>query len=240
MTEERKKQLQDSFARVRAEIAARNPEAILLAATKTVPVEDINYAIDHLGLTHIGENRVPELLEKYDGIHKATPDGKPVSIHFIGHLQTNKVKYIIDKVDVIQSLDRLSLAEEIQRQAEKHDRTVDVYVEVNIGREEAKSGVDPDKVEEFLSEISGFSRIRVAGLMTMAPKCASFEEYLKYFAEMRQIFIDNTEKIMHNRLEACLSMGMSDSYTAALEAGSGMIRVGSTLFGARVYPEVRK
>ena len=236
MTEERKEKLKENFARVRAEIAARKPNAVLLAATKTVPVEEINYAIDRLGLTHLGENRVPELLEKYDAIRKTTPDGKPVKIHFIGHLQTNKVKYIIDKVDVIQSLDRLSLAEEIQRQAEKHDRTVDVLVEVNIGREEAKSGVDPDRVEEFMDQISSFSRLNVRGMMTMAPKCASREEYLKYFAEMRQIFIDISQKKMHNRLEAYLSMGMSDSYTAALEAGSDMIRVGSTLFGARVYP----
>lgn len=237
MTDERKEKLRENFARVRAEIAARRPEAILLAATKTVPTEEINYAIDHLGLTHIGENRVPELLEKYESIHKYTPDGKPVQIHFIGHLQTNKVKYIIDKVDVIQSLDRLSLAEEIQRQAEKHQRTVDVFVEVNIGREEAKSGVDPAEVGAFLDQLTAFSRIRVRGMMTMAPKCASFEEYSKYFAEMRQIFIDNSEKNVHNRLEACLSMGMSDSYAAALSAGSDMIRVGSTLFGARIYPE---
>ena len=109
-------------------------------------------------------------------------------------------------------------------------------MEVNIGREEAKSGVDPSSVGAFLDEISSFSRIRVIGLMTMAPKCASDEEYLKYFAEMRQIFIDISEKNVHNRLEACLSMGMSDSYEAALMAGSGMIRVGSTLFGARIYP----
>ena len=236
MTEERKEKLRENFARVRETIQRYNPQATLLAATKTVPVEEINYAIDHLGLTHIGENRVPELLEKYEGYRKSTPDGKPVQIHFIGHLQTNKVKYIIDKVDVIQSLDRLSLAAEIPRQADKHDRTVDVMVEVNIGREEAKSGVDPAEVSAFLEEISTFYRIRVVGLMTMAPKCASREEYLKYFAEMRQIFIDISEKNVHNRLEACLSMGMSDSYEAALEAGSNMIRVGSTLFGARVYP----
>ena len=240
MTEERKEQLKENFDRVRGELQARNPNAVLLAATKTVPVEEINYAIDHLGLCYIGENRVPELLEKYDAIHKVTPSGKPVEIHFIGHLQTNKVKYIIDKVDVIQSLDRLSLAEEIQRQAEKHDCTVDVLVEVNIGREEAKSGVDPDQVEDFMDKISDFPRLRVRGMMTMAPKCASREEYFKYFAEMRQIFIDISQKKMHNRLEAYLSMGMSDSYTVALEAGSDMIRVGSTLFGARIYPEGRK
>ena len=237
MTEERKEKLKENFARVRAEIAERNPHAVLLAATKTVPVEEINYAIDHLDLRYIGENRVPELLEKYEAIHKTAPDGTPVKIHFIGHLQTNKVKYIIDKVDMIESLDRISLAEEIQRQAEKHDRTAEVLVEVNIGREEAKSGVDPDRVAEFLSEISAFSRIKVRGLMTMAPKCASFEEYLKYFAEMRQIFIDIWGKNVHNKLETYLSMGMSDSYTAALSAGSDMIRVGSTLFGARIYPE---
>lgn len=199
----------------------------LLAATKHVPVEMINYAVGELGLDLIGENRADELCEKYPYIDKRA------EIHFIGTLQTNKVKYIIDKVSMIHSLDRIGLAEEIDRQAKKCNKIMDVLVEINIGEEDAKSGVSPAEAEEFLSVIGNFSSLRVRGFMTMAPKCSCSEDYRKYFKETYQIFIDILTKKTHNIVEPVLSMGMSDSYTIAIEEGSDIIRVGQALFGAR-------
>lgn len=237
MTEERRTEIRENFEKVREQIRALQPGARLLAATKTVSVEEINYAIDELNLEYVGENRVPELLEKYGDLHRVTGEGRPVEIHFIGHLQTNKVKYIIDKVDLIQSLDSLGLAAEIEKRASKIGRVMDVLVEINIGREEAKGGIDPDDVYEFLDAVAAFPHVRVVGIMTMAPKCECDAEYLKYFTETAQIFIDISQKKLHNIIEPILSMGMSGSYEAALRAGSGMIRVGSSLFGARTYPD---
>lgn len=199
----------------------------LLGATKRVSVDEINYAVSELGLDLIGENRADELCEKYPLIDKRA------EIHFIGTLQTNKVKYIIDKVSMIHSLDSVRLAEEIDRQAKKYNKIMDALVEINIGEEDAKSGIAPDEIEEFLSSVSKFGNVRLRGIMTMAPKCADSEEYRKYFKETYQIFIDILTKKTHNIVEPVLSMGMSDSYAVAIEEGSDIIRVGQGLFGAR-------
>lgn len=200
----------------------------LLAATKTVPADVINYVTGELGITDIGENRVQELLEKYDSLNKEN-----INIHFIGSLQTNKVKYIIDKVCMIHSLDSVKLAREIDKQAKKIDKIMDVLVEVNIGEEENKGGVMPLELENFLGELEQFKNIRVRGLMTIAPICEQKSDYYKYFAKTYQFFIDILPKKIHNIYSPVLSMGMSQSFEPAIECGSNLIRLGTVIFGNR-------
>lgn len=226
--------LTENLPQIQAEVEALGQgKATLLAATKTVPVDLINYAIDHLGLTCIGENRVQELLEKYDVLHK---DG--VEIHFIGRLQTNKVKYIIDKVSLIHSVDSEKLAREINRQAEKHGIVMDILVEVNIGREDSKGGIYPEELSAFLDTLAAYEHIRVVGLMAIPPADAKKEETVNYFQQTYQIFVDILQKKLHNIDRYVLSMGMSDTYKEALVCGATVVRVGSALFGKRVYPKI--
>ena len=221
------------LVRERLKAAAKDRPVTLLAATKTVPVEVINYAIDEMGLTCIGENRVQELLSKYDALHK-----EGVEIHFIGRLQTNKVKYIIDKVTLIHSLDSEKLAKEIDRQAEKYGKVMDVLVEVNVGGEASKGGILPEELDGFLRKLSSFSHISVKGLMVIPPSGATKEENLNYFTQTYQFFVDFFKKKVHNNIDTyILSMGMSDSYEEAASAGSTLVRVGSAIFGKRSYPE---
>lgn len=225
--------VKENLPRVREEMARyQNGEVTLLAATKTVPVEAINYAIDELGLTDIGENRVQELLEKYEALHK-----EKVRIHFIGRLQTNKVKYIIDKVCLIHSVDSERLAAEIDRQAKKHGLVMDILVEVNIGREASKGGILPENLASFLDTLAAYTNLRTVGLMSIPPAEATEEESAEYFAQTYQIFIDILQKKLHNISKYVLSMGMSDSYVEAIKAGSNLVRLGSALFGKRHYPE---
>lgn len=208
----------------------KGQDVTLLCATKTVPVDVINYVIRNHGITDIGENRVQELLEKYDELDKDN-----VNLHFIGSLQTNKVKYIIDKVCMIHSLDSVKLAKEIDRQAKKIGRVMDVLVEVNIGEEENKGGIMPSELESFLDEISVFENIRVRGLMTIAPNCSENAEYSKYFEKTYAFFIDILPKKIHNIYSPILSMGMSDSFDTAIGCGSNLIRLGTVIFGKREY-----
>lgn len=196
----------------------------LLLATKYATAEEINFA-HSLGVKKIGENRVQSLLEKYDKLDR---DG--LDIHFIGSLQKNKVKYIVDKVSMIESLDSLSLAEEIEKQAAKHEKVMDCLIEVNIGNEEAKGGVAPTDALDFAEKVLEFPHIRLRGIMTMAPKCTSNDEYRKYFRESYHIFIDICEKKLHNVDKTILSMGMSGSFEAALAEGANLIRVGRAAF----------
>ena len=205
--------------------SGRRPEDVLLCAvTKNHTAEEMNEAID-AGVTDIGENRVQSLLEKYDALDK---DG--LDIHFIGSLQKNKVKYIIDKVSMIESLDSLPLAEEIERQAEKHGLVMDCLMEVNIGKEAQKGGVLPEDAALFAEKIVQLPHIRLCGIMTMAPKCTDLTDYRKYFRESYHIFIDICEKKLHNVDRHVLSMGMSQSFEAALAEGATLIRVGRAAF----------
>lgn len=196
----------------------------LLLATKYATVDEINYA-HALGVNKIGENRVQSLLEKYDALHR---DG--LDIHFIGSLQKNKVKYIIDKVSMIEPLDSLPLAEEIERQAAKQDKVMDCLIEVNIGREAQKGGIMPEDAVDFAEKVALFPHIRLCGIMTMAPKCTDISDYRKYFRESYHIFIDICEKKLHNVDRHVLSMGMSQSFEAALAEGATLIRVGRAAF----------
>lgn len=213
-----------------AQKSGRTREDItFLAATKTVEPEIINHAIS-LGLSHIGENKVQELLSKYDKY-----DLEHASLQFIGHLQTNKVRQIVDKVDLIQSVDSVKLASEISKQSQKLGKTTDILVEVNIGREKNKSGILPEALDELLCEIAEFDAISVKGLMAIPPICDSSQKISEYFHKMHNIFIDISTKKLDNISMSILSMGMSSDYYEAILEGANMVRVGSSLFGTRNY-----
>ena len=236
-----KKEILENIERVRhnirmAERAAGREEGkvLLLAATKTVSAEDINFAVTEGGITDIGENRVQELLSKYDSLAR-----DKMRIHFIGTLQTNKVKYIVDKVDLIHSVDSLKLAKEIDRRAGAIGKVQDVLLEYNSGGEENKSGFSEEDLIRELPEIAALPNVRVCGIMTIAPKCKENTEYCKFFHKTYQIFIDILQKNKHNSNVSVLSMGMSDSYESAIACGATVVRVGSAIFGARVYPETK-
>lgn len=200
-----------------------------LSATKTVEPEYINYAIS-LGLSYIGENKVQELLSKYDQYNLEN-----CSLQFIGHLQSNKVRQIVGKVDLIQSIDSMKLAKEVSKCSLKNNITSDVLVEVNIGKEENKSGVMPEMLEELVEEISTLPAVNVKGLMTIPPICEKKDEIRRYFEKMNRLFLDISSKKLDNVSMDILSMGMSSDYYEAILEGANMVRIGSALFGNRIY-----
>lgn len=221
-----------NLARVKADLKAAceaggyDPEGVtLMAAIKSAEVEEINYLHTVLGVTHVGENRVQQLLERYDKL-----DREGLSIHFIGTLQTNKVKYIIDKVDMIQSLDSEKLAREIEKQAAKAGRIMDVLIEINSGSEISKSGIEPEDTEAFARRVVGgdYPHIRLKGFMTMAPKSTE-EEYRAIFGRTRKLCEGIWERLGMAQ-PMVMSMGMSESYMPAAAEGSTMVRVGRGLF----------
>lgn len=196
----------------------------IMAVTKTVDYNVVNYAASK-GLTLLGENKVQEFLEKKDFYNRNC------EINFIGHLQSNKIKYIIKSVSLIQSVDRIKLAEEIDRQALKNDITMDVLVEVNIGGEESKSGIMKSGLEELVYRISELKNIRLKGFMTIPPVI----EPEKYFCEMQDLFNDYKSRNIENTDINILSMGMSSDYVLGIKYGSNIVRIGTGLFGARNY-----
>ena len=221
-----------NLARVKADLnkaceaGGYDPEGVtLMAAIKSAEVEEINYLHTVLGVTHVGENRVQQLLERYDKL-----DREGLSIHFIGTLQTNKVKYIIDKVDMIQSLDSEKLAREIEKQAAKVGRIMDVLIEINSGSEISKGGVEPADTEDFARRVVGgdYPHIRLKGFMTMAPKSTE-EEYRAIFGRTRKLCEGIWERLGMAQ-PMVMSMGMSESYMPAAAEGSTMVRVGRGLF----------
>lgn len=206
--------------------SGRNPADIeLLAAVKTVPVEVINKGIE-LGIRHIGENRVQELMEKFDSYGKT-------DVQFIGSLQANKVKYLINRVSMIQSVGSEKLAAEISRLSVKEGKTMDILVEVNVGREDSKAGVLPGQLFELIEKIALYPGIRVRGLMAIPPAGVSQRETRGFFSEMAQYYVDIRSKSIDNVNMTCLSMGMSEDYEDAIRCGATMVRVGSALFGPR-------
>ena len=213
-----------------AEKSGRKYEDItFLAATKTVEPAVINHAVS-LGLRYIGENKVQELLSKYDEY-----DLKNCDLQFIGHLQTNKVRQIIDKVSMIQSVDSVKLANEISKQSIKNSLVSNILLEVNIGREENKSGVLEENLDELIEKVSAMPNIKVRGLMTIPPVCEEKTEVCKFFDKMYKLFIDISSTKSDNVSMDCLSMGMSDDYEEAVLCGANMVRIGSRLFGSRIY-----
>ncbi len=211
-----------------AERSGRRREDItLVAVTKTYPTDMMNEAI-RLGVTDIGENKPQEVRDKFDSV-------LPVKWHLIGHLQTNKVKYVIDKVSLIHSVDSIKLMDEIERQAEKHGLSMDILIEINISGEESKSGIRPDELEEMLLRAGQLKRVKIKGLMTVAPKTDNSVTNILHFNNIRQIFIDIQQKKYDNVNMLYLSMGMSGDFETAIECGSNMVRIGSAVFGERDY-----
>jgi len=200
----------------------------IMAVTKTNSAQKVNEAIE-AGITLLGENRAQEFLSKYDSYNR-----EGCEIHFIGHLQSNKVKTIIDKVDMIQSVDRLSLLKEIDRCCGDLGKIMSILIEVNIGREESKSGVLPEELDELLSQAAAFSNVRVKGLMTIPPKTHNNVETERYFEHMYRRFIDIKAKKMDNISMDILSMGMSNDFPVAVKYGSNIVRIGRALFGERL------
>jgi pyridoxal phosphate enzyme (YggS family) len=210
-----------------AQRSGRNPEDIkLIAVSKTDDAVRIEKALEW-GINDLGENRVQELCDKFDIINMKC------KWHLIGHLQTNKVKYIINKVSMIHSLDRLELAQEIQKRAEKADRQVEVLVQVNISGEDTKFGISPDNAHSFIRELSRMGNIKVKGLMTIAPMAEKPEDIRWVFAGLRKFYIDIRQENIDNIDMDYLSMGMSNDFEVAIEEGSNIVRVGTAIFGKR-------
>ena len=227
--DEVRKRIENSAKKV-----GRNPDDILLlAVSKTIDVPKI---IDALacGLNSLGENRVQEIMEKYE------PMGDGINWHFIGHLQTNKVKYIIDKVCLIHSVESIKLATEIDKKAEKSGVVMDILVEVNMAGEESKFGIAPSECESFIRELSKFKNIRVKGLMTVAPFTENPEDNRIYFRKLKEMLVDINSKNIDNINMCELSMGMTGDYEVAIEEGATIVRVGTGIFGERFYPNKNK
>ncbi len=210
--------------------SGRSPEKVrLMAVTKTVEPMFINHALK-CGIDLIGENKVQEFLSK-----KPYLNLEGVECHLIGHLQTNKVKQIVSEVNMIESVDSVRLAKEISKRSEAAGVITECLVEVNIGDEDSKTGLELALLEETLREIAVLPGIKVKGLMTIPPICADDEVLNKYFCQMQEIFIDIKDKKIDNIDMCILSMGMSGDYEAAVRHGSNLVRVGSAIFGPRIY-----
>ena len=200
----------------------------LIAVSKTKPVELLQQAYD-AGARDFGENKVQEIMAKYDQLPE------DIRWHMIGHLQTNKVKYIVDKVHLIHSVDSVKLAMEIEKEAAKKDIIVNILVQVNVANEDTKFGLDNSEVTNIVEEIAKLPHIRIKGLMTIAPFVDDGEENRKYFNELKQLSVDIKAKNIDNVCMDMLSMGMSGDYTTAIEEGATHVRVGTSIFGVRNY-----
>ncbi|MCI7147362.1 MAG: YggS family pyridoxal phosphate-dependent enzyme [Candidatus Fimisoma sp.] len=212
-----------------AERSGRSGDDVLLVAvTKLHSTDEINEAI-HCGITDIGENKVQEIMDKYDRV-------EPVRWHLIGHLQTNKVKYIIDKVSMIHSVDSLKLAQEINKRAQQHGLVMDILIQVNSAMEESKFGITTEETGELIGQIlETCPNVRIRGLMCIAPFEDNPDDARVYFAEVKKLY-DKYGQIDHPMLDfKYLSMGMSNDFEVAIEEGSNLIRVGTSIFGARDY-----
>ena len=231
----------ENIARIRAQMeeaaikAGRDPKEIkLCAATKMNDSDAVRQAIA-AGVDLCAENRVQELVQKSK---ENAYEGAPV--HFIGHLQTNKVKQVVGHVDLIQSVDRMNLLEAVQKEAARQGICQDILLEVNIGNEESKSGFEADEILPLLEHISDFPNIRVKGLMAIPPISQNPGDNRKFFAKMYDLAVDITAKKYDNVSVDTLSMGMSDDYEDAVACGSTMIRVGTAIFGARDYAKLHQ
>lgn len=227
--------LDENYKRITAAAAeaaiqsGRSPDSVrLTAVTKTVKPAYINHVVS-LGADIIGENKVQELLSKLEFLTS------PVKKHIIGHLQSNKVRKIIDIVDMIQSVDSLSLAEEISRQALMHEKQIEILLEVNIGGEASKTGLQPEMLESTALQISQLPNVIIKGLMCVPPVCDNVDEARKYFEKTALLYEDMKSYLASIADVSVLSMGMSSDFEAAILEGANMIRVGSSLFGKRIY-----
>lgn len=227
-------ELKTNLEEVEAKIAAaakksgrKREDITLIAVTKTHGTEIMNKAIE-LGVTDIGENKPQEIRDKYQSV-------LPVKWHLIGHLQTNKIKYIIDKVCLIHSVDSIKLMDEIDKHAKKHGLVMNILIEVNISGEESKSGIHPCQLEQMLIHAGNLENVRVKGLMTVAPKVYENITNTLHFDNMNKLFVDIKGKKYDNVNMEYLSMGMSGDFETAIECGANMVRIGSAIFGKRYY-----
>ena len=226
-----KEQLENVESKVAAacERAGRKREEVtLIAVSKTKPVEMLEEAYD-LGVRVFGENKVQELTGKYEVLPK------DIHWHLIGHLQTNKVKYIVDKAELIHSVESLKLAQTIDKEAAKKGVKANVLIEVNVAKEDTKFGLDTKEVIPFVEEIASLSNINVCGLMTIAPFVENPEDNRPIFAKLRKLSVDINAKNIDNVNMSILSMGMTNDYEVAIEEGATMVRVGTGIFGERDY-----
>jgi len=236
LTDGRKQELKENYLRVceRVEEAkirrGGSAPVTLLAASKTRPAEEIVYLAKECGLTLCGENHAQEFRDKFDAV---TLVG--AQMDFIGHLQSNKIKYVAGKAGLIHSIDSVKIAADLDTAMKKLGKTQDILVELNVGGEATKTGASRSEIREILDEIGSFSSLSVRGMMAMVPKCENNTEKRKYFEESYRIFLDFFAKMRHNDKDPVLSMGMSDSFEAAIEAGATVVRVGSLIFGERDY-----
>lgn len=227
--------LKENLADVEAKIVKacensgrQRDDVTLIAVSKTKPVETLKEAYD-LGVRVFGENKVQELTDKYEALPK------DIQWHMIGHLQRNKVKYIVDKVAMIHSVDSLRLAETIEKEAAKKAVIVPILIEVNVAQEESKFGLKPEEVLPLIEQIADFSHIRIKGLMTIAPYVDNAEENREIFRELKKLSVDIAAKNINNVTMSVLSMGMTGDYMVAVQEGATMVRVGTGIFGARNY-----
>lgn len=227
--------LKENLADVEAKIVKacensgrQRDDVTLIAVSKTKPVETLKDAYD-LGVRVFGENKVQELTDKYEALPK------DIQWHMIGHLQRNKVKYIVDKVAMIHSVDSLRLAETIEKEAAKKAVIVPILIEVNVAQEESKFGLKPEEVLPLIEQIADFSHIRIKGLMTIAPYVDNAEENREIFRELKKLSVDIAAKNINNVTMSVLSMGMTGDYMVAVQEGATMVRVGTGIFGARNY-----
>lgn len=228
--------LKENYEQVRRNIdkacerVGRSPEDVtLIAVSKTKPLSDIEELLADTNAVDFGENKVQELVDKYESV------SRPVNWHMIGHLQTNKVKYIFDKVCMIHSVDSLNLAKTIEKEAEKHNVIVNILIEVNVAQEETKFGLACDEVLPLIMEIKNMPHIKVKGLMTIAPFVDDPEDNRVYFRKLRDLSLDIQSKSIDNIDMSVLSMGMTNDYEVAVEEGATLVRVGTGIFGARNY-----
>ena len=224
-------QLQNVRAEIRkaCEKSGRNPEKVtLIAVSKTKPVEMLEEAYG-IGIREFGENKVQEMMDKFQVMPK------DIEWHMIGHLQRNKVKYILPFVSLIHSVDSQRLADEIERQAEKIHREINILIEVNMGREESKFGLLEEEVLPFLKQVENYRFVKIKGLMTSAPYVEDSEQNREIFHKMKQLSVDIEAENIDNVSMEWLSMGMSNDYQVAIEEGSNMVRIGTGIFGKRNY-----
>lgn len=229
-----KKNLEEVEARI-AKACERSgrkrSDVTLIAVSKTKPIEMLLEAYD-AGSRDFGENKPQEIREKYPNLPS------DIRWHMIGHLQRNKIKYIIDKVCMIHSIESVRLAEAVSEEAAKHGRVIPVLVEVNMAGEETKFGIRPEETEDFIREISLLPNIQVNGLMTIAPYTENAEDNRIYFRNLKKLYVDIKEKNIDNVVMSNLSMGMTGDYEVAIEEGATMVRVGTGIFGERFYGQI--
>ncbi len=228
MIKENLSYVEEKIAKACERVGRKREEVTLIAVSKTKPVAAIKEAMEY-GTTHFGENKVQEIMDKYEAISES------LNWHMIGHLQRNKVKYIVDKVVLIHSVDSLRLAEQINEEAKKKNVIAKILIEVNMAGEESKFGVKPEETLSLIEQIALLTNVKIMGLMTIAPYVENGEENRIYFQKMRQLNIDIKSKNIDNVCMDILSMGMTGDYEVAVEEGATMVRVGTGIFGERNY-----